>query len=99
MGRLQPAQVVDGQRQLRVGAQLRPFVAGEAAERRLERLKPSAIHQNSLTRAGALGRIYFPALFVRDAFSSSPLCADRLPNSSMTDDSATPRALSTTSRW
>ena len=33
MGRLQLAQIVDRQRQLGVGAQLRPFVAGEVAER------------------------------------------------------------------
>ncbi len=32
MGRLQLAKVVDRQGELGVGAQLRPFVAGEAAE-------------------------------------------------------------------
>ena len=49
VGRLQLAQIVDRQRQLRVGAQLRPFVAREAAERRFERgVGRLAIHGDPL---------------------------------------------------
>ena len=100
VGRLQLSEIVDRERQLGVGAQLRPFVAGEAAEWGLERLSRDPVHQNSLTCASRPGWVFFRRLqFARDAFSSWPLRLDRWSNSSRTDDSATPRARSTTRRW
>jgi hypothetical protein len=92
MGRLQLAQVIDRERELRVGAQLRPFVTGEPPERGLEGVVDDfAIHGNLL----ALGvrRQAF-----RDAFSSCPLRRVRPSSSLRTEAKVTPRACSTTSR-
>ena len=100
VGRLQLAQIVDRQRELGVGAQLRPFVAGEAAERGLRAIEPrpdssELSHWRNLGAGGLVRRVFTCA---RRLFLVAAL-PDRFSSSFMTDDSATPRARSTTSRW
>jgi hypothetical protein len=48
MRRLQLSEIVDRERQLGVGAQLCPFVAGEAVEWGHKRLGRDTIHRNFL---------------------------------------------------
>ena len=82
--RPQPREVLAGERQRRIGAQLRPLLAAEQPMRR-QVLWRRPVHQ----------RFTFP----RAAFSASPPCEVRFSSSAITADSSTPPAFSMTSRW
>ena len=94
MVRLQLAQIVDRQRQLGVGAQLRPFVAGEVAigrggvVERIAAVESFMAGASSATRSGN-------AAFMRGAtpFPRGRSARVRRSSSAITSASGTPRAL------
>ena len=112
--RLQLAQILDGQGQLCVGAQLRPFLAAETAKRGGDGLsgwRRCRIAHAELKTSNAASQVRRNSGFcansgsgrvlqgLREAFSSWPERAVRRSSSPTTASRGISRALSTTSRW
>src|SRR3954471_20651507 len=87
----QPGDLVGGQRQRRVGAELGP------ALRREEPVWRVAICRNELVHRAALPLLAYR--FEREAFSAVPDWVVRRSSSAMTPASGTPEIASTTSQW